>query len=81
VLEQHQFRWLGASDRVHFDFKRGGAPPPATDVLAFQTLWNRNHPTDKIAASGKYDAATEERLKQSPPDGFKLGASCGKPKK
>jgi len=80
VLEQHQFRWLGASDRVHFDFKRPGAPPPATDVLAFQTLWNRNHPTDKIALSGKYDPATEERLKQSPPDGFKLGASCGKPK-
>jgi hypothetical protein len=80
VLEQHQFKWLGASDRVHFDFKKPGAPPPATDVLAFQTLWNRNHPTDKIAATGKYDAATEERLKQSPPDGFKLGASCGKAK-
>lgn len=81
TLEQHQFRWLGASDRVHFDFKRSGAPPPPTDVLAFQTLWNRNHPTDKIPTSGRYDPATEERLKQSPPDGFKLGASCGKPKK
>ncbi len=81
VLEQYQFKWLGASDRVHFDYKRAGPQPPATDVLAFQTLWNRNHPTDKIAATGKYDPATEERLKQSPPDGFKLGASCGKAKK
>jgi hypothetical protein len=81
VLEQHQFKWLGASDRVHFDYKRPGPQPPATDVLAFQTLWNRNHPTDKIGATGNYDPATEERLKQSPPDGFKLGASCGKAKK
>jgi hypothetical protein len=79
-LEAHNFKWLGASDRVHFDYKgstsagRGG-----TDVLAFQKLWNKNHPSDKIAEDGRYSPATEQRLKQAPADGFKVGPSCGKP--
>lgn len=79
VLEQHGFKWLGASDRVHFDYK--GAGPAArggTDVLAFQKLWNRNHPTDKLNEDGRYSPAVEQRLKQAPPDGFELGPSCSK---
>jgi len=79
ALEAQQFKWLGASDRVHFDYKGGGAPPSgtATDVLAFQKLWNRNHPTDKINEDGRYSPAVEQRLRQAPPDGFALGPSCG----
>lgn len=79
VLEAQQFKWLGPSDRVHFDY-RGGGPSPSggTDVLAFQKLWNRNHPNDKISEDGRYSPAVEQRLKQSPPDGFELGASCTK---
>jgi hypothetical protein len=79
ALEAQQFRWLGASDRVHFDYKGGGGPPAgtATDVLAFQKLWNRNHPTDKIAEDGRYSPAVEHRLRQAPPDGFAHGPSCG----
>lgn len=82
VLEAQQFKWLGPSDRVHFDY-RGGGPSPSsgTDVLAFQKLWNRNHPNDKISEDGRYSPALEQRLKQSPPDGFELGASCAKPPK
>jgi hypothetical protein len=78
ALEAQQFKWLGASDRVHFDFK-GGAPPPsgtATDVLAFQKLWNRNHPNEKLNEDGRYSPAVEQRLRQSPADGFALGPSC-----
>ncbi len=79
ALEAHEFRWLGASDRVHFDFKGSGATPQNnTDVLAFQQLWNRNHPNDKISESGRYGPATEQRLKKAPADGFPLGASCAK---
>ena len=33
------------------------------DVLAFQRLWNRNHPNDKIAEDGAYGPQTEARLK------------------
>jgi hypothetical protein len=80
ALEAQEFRWLGTSDRVHFDYKGGGAAPPhsATDVLAFQKLWNRNHKEDAIPENGQYSPATEQRLKKAPPGGFALGASCGK---
>jgi hypothetical protein len=79
VLEQNGFKWLGASDRVHFDYKGAGAASGAgTDVLAFQKLWNRNHPTDKLSEDGRYSPAVEQRLKQAPPDGFAIGPSCSK---
>ena len=81
ALEAQNFKWLGASDRVHFDYKgSSSAGRGGTDVLAFQKLWNKNHPTDKVPEDGRYSPATEQRLKQSPADGFKLGPSCGKPK-
>ena len=77
ALEAQDFKWLGASDRVHFDYKSSSsAGRVATDVLAFQKLWNKNHPTDKIAEDGRYSPATEQRLKQAPADGFTLGPSC-----
>ncbi|HYP89638.1 MAG TPA: M15 family metallopeptidase [Polyangiaceae bacterium] len=81
ALEAQQFKWLGKSDRVHFDYKGGGSAPSgtATDVLAFQKLWNRNHPADKINEDGRYSPAVEQRLRQAPPDGFELGPSCAKP--
>lgn len=80
ALEARNFKWLGPSDRVHFDYKgRTSAGRGGTDVLAFQKLWNRNHPTDKIAEDGRYSPATEQRLKQAPAEGFKLGPSCAKP--
>ena len=71
ALEAEQFRWLGASDRVHFDYKAPDAlPRKMLDVLAFQKLWNKSHPTDLIREDGIYTAATEQRLKKSPADGF-----------
>ncbi|HWZ90689.1 MAG TPA: M15 family metallopeptidase, partial [Polyangiaceae bacterium] len=79
ALEAQDFRWLGASDRVHFDYKGSDTPPhSSTDVLAFQMLWNRNHPNDTITANGKYGPAVEQRLKKAPPDGFALGPTCSK---
>jgi len=78
VLEAQDFKWLGASDRVHFDYKSASPTRTATDVLAFQKLWNRNHKDDAITESGRFDPPTEQRLKKSPPSGFALGASCGK---
>jgi hypothetical protein len=77
ALEAQEFKWLGTSDRVHFDYKGSTAPPKtATDVLAFQKLWNRNHKEDAIPESGLYGPPTEQRLKKAPPGGFALGASC-----
>ena len=49
------------------------------DIRAFQQLWNKNNPSDKIVEDGRYSPVTEQRLKQAPADGFKLGPSCSKP--
>jgi hypothetical protein len=79
TLEAHQFRWLGASDRVHFDYKEAAAAShTSVDVLAFQVLWNRNNPRDVITADGRYSSTTEQRLKKAPPSGFPVGPTCGK---
>jgi len=63
-------------DPVHFDHL---ASPDSRgkDVAAFQRLWNRNNPSDKIASDGMYGPGTEARLKQAPATGFALGPSCG----
>ena len=79
ALEAEDFKWLGTSDRVHFDYKGANTSPhTATDVLAFQKLWNRNHHDDPVNEDGHYTPATEQRLKKSPPSGFSIGASCAK---
>src|SRR5262249_27193003 len=46
------------------------------DVRAFQRLWNRNNPGDKIAEDGEWGPQTETRMKKSPASGFPIGAQC-----
>ena len=71
------FRWLGASDPVHYDFVGGGTVDlRGLSVKAFQRLWNRNHPTDLVAEDGVYGSGTATRLSQSPVGGFLKGAKC-----
>jgi hypothetical protein len=77
TLEAYDFKWLGASDRVHFDFTKSPRRK-ATDVLAFQKLWNKNKPQEKIPETGRFDAKTEDALKRAPPKGFPIAPSCGK---
>ncbi len=80
VLEANGFKWLGSFDRFHFDYVGTGAVNlRGQDVLAFQRLWNRNNPSDKIAEDGDFGPATEARLKKSPATGFPIGADCGPP--
>ena len=62
-------------DDVHFDHL-SSPDIRGRDVLAFQRLWNRNHPADKIAEDGDYGPATESRLKMSPSEGFPIGPGC-----
>lgn len=78
ALEAEGFRWLGDGDPVHFDYVGAGtADIRSLSVLAFQRLWNRNNPGDRVAEDGDYGAATESRLRRSPASGFPTGASCG----
>ena len=64
-----------SGDPVHFDHL---SSPDLRDVgtEAFQRLWNRNHPEDRIAEDGAYGPQTAARLARSPAGGFAKGASC-----
>lgn len=62
-------------DPVHFDHLNS-PDIRGKDVLAFQRLWNRNNPGDKIAEDGAYGPQTEARLKASPATGFATGPTC-----
>jgi hypothetical protein len=79
-LQANGFRWLGASDPVHYDFVAGGTVDlRGLSVRAFQRLWNRNNPSDMIVEDGDYGPATASRLAKSPVGGFPKGAECSKP--
>lgn len=81
AMQGKSFRWLGASDPVHYDFVGGGTVNlRGLSVQAFQRLWNRNNPNDKIAEDGDYGGATASRLAQAPVGGFAKGADCTLPK-
>jgi hypothetical protein len=78
ALEAQGFEWFGSSDAVHFDYAGPGIEDlKGYDVLAFQMLWNHNHPSDPITEDGDYGPATEARMEQSPAEGFAQGPSCG----
>jgi hypothetical protein len=38
--------------------------------MAFQSLWNRNNPSDKIDPDGLWGPDTQTRLEISPVNGF-----------
>lgn len=76
LLTSEGFVWAGSSDRVHFDYRRAGVDLRAESVRAFQRLWNRNHPEDRISEDGAYGPQTEARLSRAPASGFPIGASC-----
>jgi len=80
TLEANGFKWLGSFDRFHFDYVGAGSVNlRGQDVLAFQRLWNRNNPTDKIGEDGSWGPQTEARMKKAPAGGFAIGADCGTP--
>ena len=60
-------------DVVHFDHL---ASPDVRgmDVHAFQRLWNRNHPNERLAEDGAYGPHTAARLAEAPANGFAVGA-------
>jgi hypothetical protein len=71
------FTWLGANDPVHFDYAGAGAVDiRSLAVKAFQRLWNRNHPGDRIAEDGVWGDATAARMDRSPAGGFASGPAC-----
>lgn len=77
ALTSGGFKWLGSSDPVHYDYVGAGAVDyRGTDVLAFQQLWNKNHPDDKITEDGDWGPQTEAKMAASPADGFPMPVVC-----
>lgn len=57
------------TDPVHFDYTK--LPTIANyNLLAFQRLWNRNNPNNKIDEDGVYGPATADAFYNSPCDGW-----------
>ena len=75
VMGSHHWSHSVPGDPVHFDNTRS-PDNRGQDVKAFQRLWNRNHPGDKISVDGDYGPQTAARLKKSPGTGFAKGAFC-----
>lgn len=72
-LVRHGWRPL-AGDPPHFDFKGGGrADISNIAVKAFQRLWNKHNPNDRIGEDGDFGPATLEGLNKSPAGGFEVG--------
>ena len=76
TMQNQGWKWFGAGDPVHFDHL-SSPDIRGRDVKAFQRLWNRNNPTDKIAEDGAYGPQTEARLRAAPATGFAKGPTCG----
>ncbi len=62
-------------DPVQFDM-RTGDDLRSLSVLAFQKLWNRNHPEDRLAEDGSWGGETRKRLDRAPLAGFAVQATC-----
>jgi D-alanyl-D-alanine carboxypeptidase len=76
-LRAHGYRWFGPADVGHFDYRGPGAVDLRRwSVRAFQRLWNRNHPNDRIKVNGRWNQATAARMDQAPAAGFAIGPSC-----
>jgi hypothetical protein len=79
TMSNNQYRWFGNGDRPHFDYiGPGSISLRGLSVKAFQRLWNRNHPEDKIGEDGVYGDETGKRVARSPVGGFPIGADCTK---
>lgn len=76
-MEANDMQWLGPSDPVHFDYVGDGKVElTGLSVLAFQKLWNQNHPEDRIDEDSRYGGETEKRIARSPVGGFPKGPEC-----
>lgn len=75
LLPAHNWEQTVPGDDVHFDHL-DSPDNRGLDVLAFQRLWNANHPDDPIGEDGAYGPQTESRLQRAPADGFAIGAGC-----
>jgi hypothetical protein len=68
-IEEHLTAFLSGEPRGPVDMRE-------LSTLAFQRLWNRNHPDDPLEEDGVYDRETARRIAKAPARGFSIGAQC-----
>lgn len=64
------WQWQGGNDPIHFFTLSGRDDVGSLGVKAFQSLWNKYHPDDSIAADGQFGDRTAAKLDRSPITGF-----------
>jgi N-acetylmuramoyl-L-alanine amidase len=70
-----------AGDPPHVDYRGAGARDlRETTILAFQKLWNKNHPNNKLDEDGAFGSNTEAALNKSPSIGFDIAPWSDKPR-
>ncbi len=70
-LDNEDWDWLGSNDRFHFTYRGGGRDDIGDiGVKAFQSLWNKNNPGDRITVDGDFGPQTAEKMNLSPAEGF-----------
>lgn len=70
-----------ANDPPHIDYRGQGARDlRKATIQAFQQLWNKNHPTEKIGEDGLWGPKTESALNRSPAMGFSIAPWDNKPR-
>jgi GH24 family phage-related lysozyme (muramidase) len=68
-------------DPPHFDYQGGGTIDlRSKSILAFQQLWNHNHPDQRISEDGGFGPQTENALNLSPAPGFSKAPWDDKPR-
>ena len=68
-------------DPPHFDYQGDGTIDlRSQSILAFQQLWNPNHPDQRISEDGGFGPQTEDALNRSPAPGFPQAPWDDKPR-
>jgi peptidoglycan hydrolase-like protein with peptidoglycan-binding domain len=68
-------------DPPHFDYQGDGTIDlRSKSILAFQQLWNQNHPNERISEDGGFGPQTEDALNRSPAPGFPKAPWDDKPR-
>ena len=68
-------------DPPHFDYQGSDTIDlRSQSILAFQQLWNQNHPHQKISEDGGFGPHTEDALNHSPAPGFPKAPWDDKPR-
>jgi peptidoglycan hydrolase-like protein with peptidoglycan-binding domain len=68
-------------DPPHFDYQGDGTIDlRSQSILAFQQLWNQNHPHERISEDGGFCPQTEDALNRSPASGFPKAPRDDKPR-